>query len=333
MIIGAIFGNILVCLAVILVKKLQTPSNLLIVSLAISDLLVAILIMPPALMLEMTGSWQLGPVMCDVWTCLDVLLCTASILNLCFISIDRYLAIIRPLRYASKRTLTWMLLMAVMVWSLSGIISIPPLFGWRSEHEDGQCQVSQSIGYQLYATFGAFYLPLCIMVFIYYRIYQVSKRLRMSERLSYDVNMMRANRKTHFPEWSRDKKNSKAGRSCGADPTTPLQASRLQHGVPDASNQNESKTRNDSVQSSLYKDDPQNRNYSRQQSDKNTRHHIGFLHCMLVAFLSSRHHSSNFTFLWLGYLNSLTNPIIYAMFNRDFRGPFKIILSYRKMLP
>ena len=89
-IIGTILGNVLVCTAVAIVRKLRTPSNLLIVSLAVSDLLVALLVMPFAAMYEVMGRWMLGDPFCDAWTSLDVMLCTASILNLCVISVDRY---------------------------------------------------------------------------------------------------------------------------------------------------------------------------------------------------------------------------------------------------
>ena len=89
-IIGTIVGNVLVCTAVAIVRKLRTPSNLLIVSLAVSDLLVALLVMPFAAMYEVMGRWMLGDRFCDAWTSLDVMLCTASILNLCMISVDRY---------------------------------------------------------------------------------------------------------------------------------------------------------------------------------------------------------------------------------------------------
>ena len=86
---GTVLGNVLVCTAVCIVRRLRTPSNLLIVSLAVSDLLVAVLVMPLAATYETTGSWQHGQPVCDMWTSLDVMLCTASILNLCAISIDR----------------------------------------------------------------------------------------------------------------------------------------------------------------------------------------------------------------------------------------------------
>jgi len=62
-------------------------------SLAVSDLLVAVLVMPPAVAYEVMGRWSYGQHVCDMWTSLDVMLCTASILNLCAISVDRSVCI------------------------------------------------------------------------------------------------------------------------------------------------------------------------------------------------------------------------------------------------
>jgi len=94
-VIGTIVGNVLVCTAVAIVRRLRTPSNILIVSLAVSDLLVAVLVMPLAVAYEVMGRWSYGQHVCDMWTSLDVMLCTASILNLCAISIDRSVASLR----------------------------------------------------------------------------------------------------------------------------------------------------------------------------------------------------------------------------------------------
>lgn len=148
LIVGTILGNILVCTAVVIVRKLRTPSNLLIASLAVSDLLVAALVMPLAAVLEAQQRWTMGRLVCDMWTSLDVMLCTASILNLCAISIDRYLAITRPLRYAMKRNRVHMLLMIGAVWLLSAVISIPPLFIGKEQFkpEEEVCIVSQTVG-------------------------------------------------------------------------------------------------------------------------------------------------------------------------------------------
>lgn len=88
-VIGTVIGNILVCVAVCLVRKLRRPCNYLLVSLAVSDLCVALLVMPMALLYEILGTWSFGPIMCDLWASFDVLSCTASILNLCMISVDR----------------------------------------------------------------------------------------------------------------------------------------------------------------------------------------------------------------------------------------------------
>jgi 5-hydroxytryptamine receptor 7 len=88
-IVGTVIGNILVCVAVFLVRKLRKPCNYLLVSLAVSDLCVALLVMPMALLYQISGTWSFGSIMCHLWVSFDVLSCTASILNLCMISVDR----------------------------------------------------------------------------------------------------------------------------------------------------------------------------------------------------------------------------------------------------
>ena len=82
--------------------------------------------------------------------------------------------------------------MSIAAWVVAALISIPPLFGWTTEYQNGQCQVSQSVGYQIYATVGAFYLPLTIMMVIYYRIYRVTQRLRKADLPSNEVLMLAA---------------------------------------------------------------------------------------------------------------------------------------------
>lgn len=63
-----VVGNVLVCLAVILVRKLRRPQNYLLVSLATSDLLVAVCVMPLAIVNEVyENDWPLNPTLCDLW--------------------------------------------------------------------------------------------------------------------------------------------------------------------------------------------------------------------------------------------------------------------------
>ena len=147
-----IIGNLVVILAVCLVRKLQTASNILIVSLAVSDIFVGLFIMPLALgknkndliqkiyiyvfhcsilVLEVSNNrWLLGSIMCDIWTSTDVLLCTSSILNFLVISIDRYCIINHPFKYAPMRKVKLLSFMIAGVWVLSALVSLPPILGW-----------------------------------------------------------------------------------------------------------------------------------------------------------------------------------------------------------
>lgn len=179
---GTIIGNILVCVAVCLVRKLRRPSNYLIVSLAVSDLCVAIIVMPIAMVYDIMGTWPFGPVICDFWVSSDVLSCAASILNLCMISVDRYYAITKPLEYGVKRTPRRMFFCVFIVWMSAAFISLPPVLILGNEKTETSCSVSQNKVYQIYATLGSFYIPLTVMMVVYYKIFSAARKIVKDEK-------------------------------------------------------------------------------------------------------------------------------------------------------
>lgn len=186
-IIITIVGNILVILSVFTYKSLRIVQNFFIVSLAVADLTVAILVMPLNVAYLIIGRWLFGIHVCKMWLTSDVLCCTASILNLCAIALDRFWAITDPINYAQKRTLKRVLFMIGGVWILSLIISSPPLIGWNDwpAPEDfktnATCTLTERPGYVVYSSLGSFFIPLFIMTIVYVEIFIATKR-RLRER-------------------------------------------------------------------------------------------------------------------------------------------------------
>nr|XP_029723287.1 5-hydroxytryptamine receptor 1-like [Aedes albopictus] len=303
-IIGTIVGNVLVCVAVCLVRKLRRPCNYLLVSLAISDLCVAVLVMPPALLYEVLEEWKFGTVFCDIWVSFDVLSCTASILNLCAISVDRYWAITKPLEYGVKRTPRRMIACIVLVWLVAACISLPPLLILGNEHmTNGQpsCSVCQNFFYQIYATLCAFYIPLAVMLFVYFQIFRAARRIVNEEKRAQRHLETAINGSATTPE----KKLSAGGTVLVATP----QHKRLRFQL---AKERKASTTLGIIMSAF------------------TICWLPFFILALVRpFLGEDHHLLSSLFLWLGYANSLLNPIIYATLNRDFRKPFQEILFFR----
>ncbi|XP_010877908.2 5-hydroxytryptamine receptor 1B [Esox lucius] len=159
-------------------KKLHTPANFLIASLAVTDLLVSILVMPVCVLYTVSHTWTLGQVICDIWLSSDITCCTASILHLCVIALDRYWAITDAVEYSKKRTPARAAGMIATAWVIAISISLPPLF-WRQvkAEELTQCNVNTDhIFYTIYSTFGAFYIPTLLLIALYGRIYVEARK-------------------------------------------------------------------------------------------------------------------------------------------------------------
>uniref|UniRef100_A0A671XD40 5-hydroxytryptamine receptor 1F n=1 Tax=Sparus aurata TaxID=8175 RepID=A0A671XD40_SPAAU len=306
------FFNCLVITAIAVTRKLHHPANYLICSLAATDLLVAVLVMPFSIMYIQKETWIMGQVMCTIWLGVDITCCTCSILHLAAIAIDRYRAITDAVEYSRKRTGARAGAMVAVVWLLSILISVPPLV-WRHysddpEQEDQCIIMHHHMAFTLYSTLGAFYIPLLLILILYYKIYRAAQTLYMRREAS------RASRHSCMTNGSMIPSTYPAG-----------------DGDVDGG-----------VRSPEPISPPENQFYqgprisgSRERKAASTLGLIigAFVICWLPFFVkevivntcgacSTSVEMADFL-TWLGYLNSLINPLIYTIFNEDFKKAFQ----------
>ncbi|KAG9333390.1 hypothetical protein JZ751_012700 [Albula glossodonta] len=108
-------------------------------------------------------SWPLPTMLCPIWIYLDVLFSTASIMHLCAISLDRYIAIRNPIHHSRFNSRTKAFLKIMAVWTISvGCSQLSA--GLRAE-----CEVSGAGSrFVLIGSLVAFFVPLTIMVVTYF---------------------------------------------------------------------------------------------------------------------------------------------------------------------
>ncbi|NXJ75265.1 DRD1C protein, partial [Trogon melanurus] len=189
LILSTLLGNTLVCVAVVKFRHLRSKvTNFFVISLAVSDLFVAVLVMPWKAATEVAGFWPFGA-FCDVWVAFDIMCSTASILNLCIISVDRYWAISSPFRYERRMTQPVAFIMIGVAWLLSLLISFVPVqLKWHKDHEllnerepsfndtKENCDSSLNRTYAISSSLVSFYIPVAIMIVTYTRIFRIARR-------------------------------------------------------------------------------------------------------------------------------------------------------------
>uniref|UniRef100_A0A672UAW6 D(1B) dopamine receptor n=1 Tax=Strigops habroptila TaxID=2489341 RepID=A0A672UAW6_STRHB len=201
LILWTLFGNVLVCAAIVRYRHLRSKvTNIFIVSLAVSDLLVAVLVMPWKAVAEVAGYWPFGA-FCNVWVAFDIMCSTASILNLCVISVDRYWAISSPFRYERKMTQRLALVMISVAWALSVLISfIPVQLNWHKDMSTTwSCDSSLNRTYAISSSLISFYIPVAIMIVTYTRIYRIAQvQIRRISSLERAVEHAESCRSSHI---------------------------------------------------------------------------------------------------------------------------------------
>ena len=199
-------GNCLVCWAIIRYRRLRTITNYFIISLAVSDLLVAFLSMPFRIHHVLNQmKWNLGKTVCQFWIFSDLPCSAASMTNLSLISVDRYLALSYPLTYRSIMTKRKGTFAILLVWSYALIIS-----GMSFKYWDKNAKINISPAcskedkyYYVFAIILSFFLPLVILVVAYSMVFKVAltqaRKLQLLNISSFKTTELSESNDFHQP--------------------------------------------------------------------------------------------------------------------------------------
>ncbi|XP_029306072.1 5-hydroxytryptamine receptor 1D [Cottoperca gobio] len=180
MCLGAVTGNILVIVIVAATKTLHSVTSVLIMNLAISDLLVGVGVMPFVALSIMNHGWEDCTDLCLYVGYTSSVYCTASVLTLAAIALDRYHSIMDCLRYSSRCTLWRICAVVLWIWLQALVTSCPPLLGWSSISyvvPMYSCVVNwdSSPSYTAFMTALSYLIPAVVILFCYVNIVKVAR--------------------------------------------------------------------------------------------------------------------------------------------------------------
>ncbi|XP_059379518.1 D(4) dopamine receptor-like [Carassius carassius] len=348
LIIVIICGNALVCLSVYKEKALKTTTNYFIVSLAVADLLLAVLVLPLFVFAEFQGGvWSLDVAVCDGLMTMDVMLCTASIFNLCAISVDRFIAVSIPLNYNRKHVDYRQILLLSATWLLALAVASPVIFGINNvpQRDPRECKLEDN-NYVVYSSVCSFFIPCPIMLLLYFGMFHGLRKWEESRKAKLRNSIQACRSLQH------------AAVAAALPPLGALPASLprvIERDLAQSSLEElddftrpvypfPPEYKNSPIQTVAYPDIQYGQSPQRKKRAKiNGRERkamrvlpvvVGvFLFCWTPFFVvhttralcESCHVSPDLmsTVTWLGYVNSALNPVIYTVFNTEFRKFFR----------
>lgn len=189
-------GNILVVFSFIVERNLRQPSNYLLASLAVTDILIGLFSMPLYSLYLLKKGWVLGQTLCDLWLSLDFTVCLVSQYTVFLITLDRFCSVKAPAKYRNWRTKRKIKIMIAATWVIPAFIFFTSVMGWRTftgsePPRDYSCEVEfqSNALFTVILVISYYWVTLIVMVGLYIAIYKVAvslhakskaKRVRMS---------------------------------------------------------------------------------------------------------------------------------------------------------
>uniref|UniRef100_A0A3Q3A7D5 Trace amine-associated receptor 13c-like n=1 Tax=Kryptolebias marmoratus TaxID=37003 RepID=A0A3Q3A7D5_KRYMA len=168
--------NLLVIISISHFRQLHTPTNLLLLSLAVSDFFVSLLLFFQILLID--GCWFLGDIMCSLYQFLAYFITSASIGTMVLISIDRYVAICYPLHYSTKITQDRVKICICVCWISSSIVEsliLKDSLKQPGKYNSciGECVIVISYIAGVADLTVSFVTPITVIVILYLRVFMV----------------------------------------------------------------------------------------------------------------------------------------------------------------
>ncbi|XP_038046524.1 G-protein coupled receptor 52-like [Patiria miniata] len=185
-----IVANLLVLIVFQYMKALENMTGVFVKSLAVADLGVGVCVFA-AVQSQWAEKWPHGT---GMWSCklmgyIMAMMVGGSILSLTCVSIDRYIAVIKPLKYRSIVTKRRARVYAVVVWVFVALIFLPSMFGWggyvfEEYSDDCKKHFNQSLSMSFYIICILIVPAILISIYCYFHILRAClAQTRQMERL------------------------------------------------------------------------------------------------------------------------------------------------------
>ncbi|XP_022109581.1 D(2) dopamine receptor-like isoform X2 [Acanthaster planci] len=295
------------------------------------------------------GHWGFGLPLCVIYLALDVMLCTASIIHLCAIAVNRYLAVTFPLHFSRERVNSRPRILGtiVPVWMVSLAISIPLFVQGFLDPDSTLQNEGRDCGYFnstfiVYSSMCSFYVPLAVMIVVDWR---AVRKLRGRKKA---VEFGEPSPRTPIQQVNSNSTTVSCGDSPAHDNPTAngsksVDAIRKRSlRITFCAGVKKSSVGYGSTQTEAIKTRQRWMTSKRERRAAKTL--VVVFVCFIVLWLpffvvhllsgvcSSCHPPNELfiVFTWLGYISSAVNPCIYTCFNLDFRRAFMRIITCDK---